>query len=86
MDIKKLKKELECDYINTVYSLRKAIETHDIMTQDIENENYNNLCQTLALLYMKEKGYNNIPNIGYIFGFQYDEVLEDYVIDDRRKV
>ena len=83
MTLKELKTETENDYMGTVADLRKSIENYQGSMEEIYRNHYLEVCQTLALIYMKEHGYNNIPDIGYIFGFHYDEIAEEYIVDER---
>lgn len=88
MELKKIKKELknelEKDYMRAIKELAN-IHNMSESEEKIHKRFYFDVCQSLALLYMKEKGYTEMPDFGYVFGFRYDEILEEYVLEDRNK-
>lgn len=84
MKLNELKEELEKDYMRAIKELANSYKMTK-KEEKIHTQFYNDVCQSLALLYMKEKGYTEMPDFGYVCGFRYDEILEEYVLDGKNE-
>ena len=73
-------KEKEQEYIDTINLLIAAKKENNTFAAECYLETYKNLCETIAMLYMKEHGYNELPYFEYVPEFEYDKLLGEYVV------
>lgn len=83
--MKEFMQEKEREYIELINLITKTNNELRILEADNYIETYKLLCETLAMLYMKEHGYNEMPNFGYVPEFEYNDLIGEYVAMDNYK-
>ena len=80
--MKEFMQEKEREYIELINLITKTNNELRMLEADNYIETYKLLCETLAMLYMKEHGYNEMPDFGYVPEFEYDDLIGEYVAMD----
>lgn len=77
--MKKFIEEKEREYIEIINLIAKAKADGNMFAVECYLETYKNLCETIAMIFIKEKGHNDIPYFDYVPEFEYDKLLGEYI-------
>lgn len=67
------------EYIELINLIKKSTDNYRLAEAQSYLETYKLLCETIAMLYMKEHGYCEMPNFGYVPEFEYDNYVGEYI-------
>lgn len=85
--MKEFKKAIEREYIETITELKRATDNFKKAEIKTYTERYKQICETIAMIYMKEHGYFEMPEFGFVPEFEYDNLIGEYVVmDNYRKM
>ena len=69
----------EEEYLYLIYNIIEAHKNGDSFYENVYRKSYEDICKSLALKYMKSKGFCEMPNFDLIESYEYDYSLAEYI-------